>query len=185
MYSHYCKGCGKHFYSVSMNDNYCSANCASIAMNYKRQQAADQESFRSNRNSDAGSYHSGGAQPAIPIELIVIGTAGYFVWEVLKRWDEFEPVTRHILLIFHYIFYKPLYFSTSIHSYLTGVDQLNELGAWFFFVKWFAIIFYIMFVFSFYIVIIEALNKKGLMWLWISVLISPVITHGIWYFLIR
>ena len=185
MYSHYCNGCGRHFESVSMNDTYCSANCYSSNIEYKKQQARYQDGFRSNSDSNSGGYTYGGGQPAIPIELIIFGAAGYVAWDSVKRWSEFEPITSHILLVFHYNFYKPLHFSTNIYSYLTRVDRIHDLGVWFFFLKWFAIIFYVIFIFCLYITIIDALNKKGLTWLWVLFLISPIITHGIWYFFIK
>ncbi len=185
MYSHYCNGCGKHFHSVSMNDNYCSIGCSSSDIEYKRQQARYNDGFISNSDSSSGSTSYVGTQPAIPIELIIFGTVGYFAWHWIKNWSEFEPITSHILLIFNYIFYKPLHFSTNIYSYLSRVDLIYELGVWFFFLKWFAIIFYIIFILCLYIMVIEVLNKKGLTWLWVLFLISPLITHGIWYFFIK
>lgn len=185
MYSHYCDGCGRHYESISMNDNYCSAGCAASDMDYKRQQAEYNRIGSSNNDSSSSNYNYSGGQKGIPLEVILFIAAASVAWDSMQKWDRFEPITSHILLVFNYIFYKPLHFSTNIYSYLSGLSDLHDLGGWFFLVKWFLIIFYILFVLAFYIVIIDMLNQKRLAWIWILFLLSPLITHGFWYFFIK
>ncbi len=182
MYTHYCRNCGKHYESISMNDVYCSTNCIYNDEQLERKQA---EYYKKPQNNDYVVPNYGGSGQAIPIELIIFLSIGYVAWESMKKWQEFEPITSHILLIFNYLFYKPLYFSNNIHEYLSGIENQHDFGIWFFFLKWFFIIFYVIFIFSFYLMIIDMLNKKNLTWVWILLLTSPLITHGIWYFFIN
>lgn len=179
MYSCYCKRCGCGFQSSNYNSNYCSHVCADNER-FELEEKAKMANNGQQRSSALSGTHDGGG--GIPFELILVIAVGVTAWDSMKKWEQFEPVTRHILHLFYYIFYKPLHFSTNIHAYLTKLEV--KFGGWMFFVKWGTVIFYVLFIFALYLVVIEMLNQKRLNWVWILFLLSPLITHGIWYFFI-
>lgn len=133
--------------------------------------------------NNGGTINSGNQSPAIPIELVIFVAIAVIAWDAMKRWNEFEPVTRHILKIFNYIFYKPFYFTTNIYYYFSELE--NAHGMWLFFVKWGVISFYVIFLVGLYLSVIEILNQKKLTWILILFSILPLLTHGIWYFFLR
>lgn len=176
-----CRRCGVSFQSGNYNSTYCSGACASSDRNDKIEKMK-LEKIRRGDGSDRNNNVVEGEYPSEIIIIGMVGAAAWAAWESIKNWQTFEPVTRHILQLFYYIFYKPLHFSTDIHSYFSTLELKH--GTWMFFVKWGVVGFYVIFIVALYLVVIESLNRKGLHLVWILFLLSPLITHGIWYFFI-
>ncbi|QDB82212.1 hypothetical protein [Acinetobacter pittii] len=176
MYTNSCNYCGTRFSTDNYNKVFCSGHCAD---NYRTaMQNKNTPTTRTHTQHD----HNITPAPGISIEAVIAIAVGGIAWESMKNWDEFEPVTSHILLAFNYLFYKPLHFTTNIYDYFTSIEQ--DYGHWISVVKWGGSIFYVLFVFSFYLAIISMLNEKKLTWVWVLFLVSPLITHGVWYFFI-
>lgn len=184
MYTCHCRRCGVPFQSSNYNSNYCSHACVNNDQ-FDMQRQREHEEYNRNRLNSGSSHNYSGGGGGVPAEVLILGgvaAAAWAAWESIKNWQTFEPVTRHILHLFYYIFYKPLHFSTNIHFYFSKLELKH--GTWMFFVKWGVVSFYVIFIFALYFVVIEMLNQKRLHWVWILFLLSPLITHGIWYFFI-
>lgn len=182
MYDMSCDGCGRSFGSGSYNSRYCSSSCADSHADFMQRSRGYGSS-----SSNSDTSHTG-SQP-LSAEFIILVATGIYLWKFMKdswnamiEWREFEPVTQHILHIFHYIFYKPLHFSTVIHSFFTDYEVKH--GLLIFFIKWFVIFTYLFFLTCIYASIIIKLHDRKLNWVWVLFMLSPIITHLIWKYII-
>lgn len=168
IYHHTCGYCGNHFTSTQHNSYYCSSSCKSYD-----QYSQKVTSSRNNSNNES----SGGE--LIPAAIFL--TAAYFIWTSIRDWQNFDAPTKQLLFVYHYIFYKPIKFSTTIYDWIGSFH--TSYPTLIFILKWGAAGFYIFLLIGLYAVIFEALKDIGLgMWRWI-ILFLPLISYGVFTFI--